>query len=79
MGGSYTPRAFRALTFHDAAQRFAAGQDNPRAYLEACLETIAAREPVVRAFVVLNEAGARRGIVEFPCVSKRWTPFHDIG
>jgi len=59
MGGSYTPRDFRALIFHDAAQRFAEGQDNPRAYLEACLETIAAREPVVRAFVVLNEAGAR--------------------
>jgi Asp-tRNA(Asn)/Glu-tRNA(Gln) amidotransferase A subunit family amidase len=47
------------LTFHDAARRFAAGQDTPRAYLERCLETIAEREPVVQAWVVINETGAR--------------------
>lgn len=56
---AYSPRAFRALTFHDAARAFAGGADTPRAYLERCLETIAAREPVVRAWVVRNEAGAR--------------------
>ncbi|MBR0671484.1 amidase [Neoroseomonas soli] len=56
---SYSPRAFRALSFHDATGAFAAGSDSPRAYLERCLETIAAREPVVRAWVVMNEAGAR--------------------
>jgi Asp-tRNA(Asn)/Glu-tRNA(Gln) amidotransferase A subunit family amidase len=56
---NYDPREFKALTFHDAAARFRAHFDTPRAYLERCLETIAAREPVVRAFVVLNEAGAR--------------------
>src|SRR5262245_13532193 len=56
---NYDPREFKALTFHDAASRFRAHFDTPRAYLERCLETIAAREPVVRAFVVLNEAGAR--------------------
>jgi Asp-tRNA(Asn)/Glu-tRNA(Gln) amidotransferase A subunit family amidase len=56
---SYDPREFKALTFHDAASRFGAGFDTPRAYLERCLETIVARKPVVRAFVVLNEAGAR--------------------
>jgi Asp-tRNA(Asn)/Glu-tRNA(Gln) amidotransferase A subunit family amidase len=55
----YDPRAFRALAFHDACARFREGADTPRAYLERCLETIAAREPVVRAFVVLNEDGAR--------------------
>lgn len=49
----------RALTFHDATHRFADGTDTPRAYLERCLETIAAREPVVRAWVVMNESGAR--------------------
>jgi Asp-tRNA(Asn)/Glu-tRNA(Gln) amidotransferase A subunit family amidase len=58
-GGGYDPREFRALTFHDAVARFRDGSDSPRAYLERCLETIAAREPVVKAFVVLNEAGAR--------------------
>ncbi len=47
------------ITFHDAAPRFAAGQDTPRAYLERCLAAIAAREPVVRAWVVLNEPRAR--------------------
>jgi Asp-tRNA(Asn)/Glu-tRNA(Gln) amidotransferase A subunit family amidase len=55
----YDPRTFTALTFHDTTPRFRDGADTPRAYLERCLETIAAREPVVRAFVALNEAGAR--------------------
>mgnify|MGYP003606644733 CR=1 FL=1 len=50
---------FQPLTFHDAAKRFADGSDTPRAYLERCLETVAAREPVVKAFTAINEAGAR--------------------
>ena len=50
---------YRPLTFHDAVRRFADGNDNPRAYLERCLETIAAREPVVKAFTAMNESGAR--------------------
>ncbi len=50
---------FNPLTFHDAAKRFADGSDTPRAYLERCLETVAAREPVVKAFTAINEAGAR--------------------
>lgn len=37
---------FKPLTFHDATKRFADGSDTPRAYLERCLETVAAREPV---------------------------------
>lgn len=57
--GSYDPRTFKGLTFHDAAARFREGADTPRAYLERCLETIAEREPAVKAFVTLNEAGAR--------------------
>lgn len=55
----YDPREFKALTFHDALPRFRDGTDTPRAYLERCLETIAVREPIVRAFVAMNEAGAR--------------------
>lgn len=50
---------FKPLTFHDATKRFADGSDTPRAYLERCLETVAAREPVVKAFTAMNEAGAR--------------------
>lgn len=55
----YDPREYRPLTFHDAAARFRDGGDDPRAYLERCLETISAREPVVKAIVSMNEAGAR--------------------
>src|SRR5689334_21702889 len=50
---------YKPLTFHDAARRFTDGNDSPRAYLERCLETIAQREPVVKAFTVINETGAR--------------------
>ncbi len=55
----YEISEFRALTFHDAVARFRDGSDTPRAYLERCLDTITEREPVVQAFVVVNEAGAR--------------------
>jgi Asp-tRNA(Asn)/Glu-tRNA(Gln) amidotransferase A subunit family amidase len=56
---SYDPQTFRPLTFHDAAARFRDGTETPRAYLERCLETIAAREPVVRAFAARNAPAAR--------------------
>lgn len=55
----YDPRTFRALTFHDATGRFRDGSDGPRAYLERCLEAIAAREPVVKALVATNIPDAR--------------------
>jgi Asp-tRNA(Asn)/Glu-tRNA(Gln) amidotransferase A subunit family amidase len=57
--GSYDPRTYKPLTFHDAVARFREGSDNPRAYLERCLETIAAREPVVKAFAATNIDAAR--------------------
>ncbi|HJQ56276.1 MAG TPA: amidase [Vineibacter sp.] len=57
---SYDPRDFKALTFHDAAAAFRQGSDNPRAYLERCLETVEAREPVVKAFASLNRESARQ-------------------
>ena len=50
---------YKPLTFHDTAQRFAEGKDDPRAYLECCLATIAAREPAVKALTAINEDGAR--------------------
>jgi Asp-tRNA(Asn)/Glu-tRNA(Gln) amidotransferase A subunit family amidase len=55
----YDPRTFQPLTFHDALARFRDGTDTPRAYLERAIQTIAAREPVVKAFAHLNEEGAR--------------------
>lgn len=56
---SYTPTTYQPLTFSDARVQFAAGEDNPEQYLDRCLKTIEMREPTVRGWVVLNEAGAR--------------------
>jgi Asp-tRNA(Asn)/Glu-tRNA(Gln) amidotransferase A subunit family amidase len=55
----YDPATFKALTYHDAVPRFREGKDTPRDYLERCLATIAERDPVVQAFVVVNDTGAR--------------------
>ncbi|MCC6716285.1 MAG: amidase [Acetobacteraceae bacterium] len=56
---TYDPRSFKALTFHDALPAFRAGTDSPRAYLERCIATVEAREPVVKAFAALNLDSAR--------------------
>ena len=56
---TYDPATFRPVTFHDAVPAFLAGTDTPRAFLERCLEVIARREPVVRAWVTINASGAR--------------------
>src|ERR1700757_435018 len=55
----YSPDRFQPLTFFDAVPRFLNGSDDPRAYLERCLEVISEREPIVKAWVVLNLPGAR--------------------
>ncbi|MDD9879137.1 MAG: amidase [Magnetovibrio sp.] len=56
---SYDPASFKPLTFHDRFDAFMDGTDTPRAYLERCLEVVAAEEPVVQAFAHLNEETAR--------------------
>jgi Asp-tRNA(Asn)/Glu-tRNA(Gln) amidotransferase A subunit family amidase len=66
---TYDPRTFQALTFHTAREDFAAGKDTPRAYLERCIETIEAREPVVKAIVSINLESAREAA---DASSKRW-------
>jgi Asp-tRNA(Asn)/Glu-tRNA(Gln) amidotransferase A subunit family amidase len=65
----YDPRSFKALSFHEAVADFQDGSDTPRAYLERCLEAISEREPVVQAFVALNEAGAREAA---DASTRRW-------
>ncbi len=65
----YDPRTFKGRTFHDARAAFADGTDTPIAYLERCLEAVAAREPVVRAFASLNEETARAAA---EASTKRW-------
>ncbi len=56
---TYDPENCRLRTFYDAIAQFKDGSDTPRAYLERCLETIEEKEPLVRAWVVLNTENAR--------------------
>src|SRR5499426_1309114 len=74
----YDPRIFKALTFHDAVPRFREGSDSPRAYLERCIDIIKEREPIVKAFVVLNEAGARAAADESTARWKAGRPISSI-
>lgn len=55
----YDPRTFEGLKFEKARRAMADGSDTPRAYLERCLETVEAREPVVQAFSAMNAESAR--------------------
>ncbi len=59
MSGSYDPRTFRQLTFHDAVPKFLSGEDTPRDYLERCLNVVDERESTVQAFAHLNKESAR--------------------
>ena len=61
---NYHPDTYQALSFSAARERFLAGAQRPSEFLESCLETIREREPVVRAWVVLNEEGARAAAQE---------------
>ena len=65
----YDPAEFAPLRFHTHTAAFSAGEDTPRAYLERCLETIAGREPVLQAWVVINKDGAR---AQADASSARW-------
>ncbi len=58
MTGAYDPHSWRPLTFHDLIDGFRGG-DSPRALLERCLESIAAREDAVMAWEILDTARAR--------------------
>src|SRR5450759_4721383 len=52
-------RTPRPAPFLNAAVRFASGDDAPRAFLERCLDAVAAWEPAIGAFVHINLDGAR--------------------
>lgn len=66
---AYDPRTYKGRTFHDVRAAFENGSDTPIAYLERCLEVVAAREPVVKAFASLNEETARAAA---EASTKRW-------
>lgn len=56
---NYSPDTHQPLTFYDARQQFLSGDRMPSDYLDGCLATIGQREPQVKAWVTLNEEGAR--------------------
>lgn len=56
---SYDPTTYKPLSFGDARARFLSGKDSPSDFLERCITTIEAREPVVRAWTSLRLTGAR--------------------
>lgn len=66
---AYDPRTARYLSFAEARAAFAAGRDAPREFLERCLETIAALDPKIQAFVRLDRDGARAAADR---ASERW-------
>ncbi len=70
------------LSALDLARRIEAGELKPRAVVELCAEAIAAREPEVGAFVVLDLAAARRAAEnpQLPATPLRGLPvgFKDI-
>jgi len=47
-------------SFLPALEQFKSGKDDPRRFLERCIETISEQEPLVQAFECLNLDGARR-------------------
>lgn len=66
---NYDPRQRRPLCFTASTEAFRCGEDTPRAYLERCLETIAAREPLVHGWAFLNVEGAR---AQADASTERW-------
>ena len=56
---TYDPNAKQGVDFSSNLKAFEAGDDDPRAYLERCLEAVEAREPVVQAFAHLNAEASR--------------------
>jgi Asp-tRNA(Asn)/Glu-tRNA(Gln) amidotransferase A subunit family amidase len=49
----------RIVSFSAVVPRFHCGEDDPRAFLERCIETIEGLEPAVKAWVTLDIAAAR--------------------
>ena len=52
------------LSVLDLVRRLDAGKTKPRAIIELCAETIAAREPEIGAFVALDIEAARKAADE---------------
>ena len=55
----YDPKQGKLCSFYDALPKFLSGNDNPRFFLERCLEIISEKEPHVQAFVTMDQEKAR--------------------
>ena len=75
---TYNPATFKGLTFHDRLAAFEDGSDSPRDYMERCLETVAAEEPVVQAFAFLDKGLARTAADESTARWKAGKPLSAI-
>ena len=75
---SYDPASAKYLCFATAREAFMAARDDPRAYLERCLETIAAREPQVKAFVTMDADAARRAADASAARYRKGTPLSPV-
>ena len=75
---SYDPSRHRMRTFSDNRQTFFEGSDTPTDYLERCLDTIAQREPTIKAWVTLNEDNARQTAEESTKRYRSGKPFSPI-
>ena len=71
---SYDLGTNRLLSFHEARERFLAGTQTPRQYLESCIETIERLEPHVGAFVTTNLDAARAAADEATARYARGAP-----
>ena len=74
----YDPSRHRMRTFSDVRQDFFDGTDSPTDYLERCLDTIAQKEPTIKAWVTLNEDNARRAAEESTQRYRRGKPLSPI-
>jgi len=75
---TYDPATARFPSFAEARAGFASGKDSPRAFLEACLEALEAREKDVRAFVTLDIEGARAAADAADARWKAGVPLSDV-
>jgi Asp-tRNA(Asn)/Glu-tRNA(Gln) amidotransferase A subunit family amidase len=76
--GPYDPVSHRMLSFHDALAKFREGADNPRNYLERCVDRIEALEPAVKAFAFLNVDRARKAADESAARYKAGRPLGPV-
>ena len=73
---AYDPTAPLLAPYTAQAAAFREGRDSPRDFLERRLDTIEALEPAIRAFVLVDAAGARQAA---DASSARWKVGQPIG